>query len=214
MSRNGQREQGHVRDLLVTLSVIATDEELKPQLQAIWVDDVGKGLEMARIDAAQDLSRRKSAQHPVALIGRRGLHGPVGFDVREKTRVEAPILERAGVFKESFWQLIPRKRVIAACAEGAQGPEAAKWVHGDKSVPKPDHILEGPFRRLAELVQVQMLVEPSHDVIADRFGRQLQAATESAEAPEDGTLGGMMCHQRHGLPVIGQWNLLGRDVDR
>ena len=56
MSRNGQREQGHVKDLLVTLSVIATDEELKPQLQAIWVDDVGKGLEMARIDAAQDLS--------------------------------------------------------------------------------------------------------------------------------------------------------------
>ncbi len=56
MSRNGQREQGHVKDLLVTLSVIAIDEELKPQLQAIWVDDVGKGLEIARIDAAQDLS--------------------------------------------------------------------------------------------------------------------------------------------------------------
>ncbi len=59
-----------------------------------------------------------------------------------------------------------------------------------------------------------MLVEPSHDVIADRLGRQLQAATEFGEAPEDGTLGGMLCHQRHGLPVIGQWNLFGRHVDR
>ena len=56
MSRNGQREQGHVRDLLVDLPVIAIDEELKPQFQAIWLDDVGKGLETARIDAAQDLS--------------------------------------------------------------------------------------------------------------------------------------------------------------
>ncbi len=56
MSRNGQRELSHVKDLLVDLRVIAIDEELKPQLQAIWVDDVGEGLEMARIDAAQDLS--------------------------------------------------------------------------------------------------------------------------------------------------------------
>ena len=114
----------------------------------------------------------------MALIGRRGLHGPVAFFVREMARVEAPILERAGVIMESFRQLIPGKRVIAACAEGAQGPETARWVHGDKSVPKPDHILDGPLRRLAEPVQVQMLVEPSHDVIADRLGRQLQAATE------------------------------------
>ena len=150
----------------------------------------------------------------MALIGRRGSHGPVGLFVREIARVEAPILERAGVFMESFRQLIPGKRVIAAGAEGIQGPETARWVHGDKSVPKPDHILGGPFRRLAELVQVQMLVEPGHDLIADRPGRQLQAATEFGEAPEDGTLGGMLCHQRHGLPVIGQWNLLGRHVDR